>query len=577
MMIEKQALSRFYNEIGKIYVFSIFVGVIAILAEGVGIMLLMPFLVLVTGSSDSNLVSSDSMINDWLVDEFSVSTILLLISLAFILKSLLLYFFSKMNAYIKASLVYKLRHNVYKHIKTLSYAEFAKLDRSRILNVFGEQTGRAIIAYDIYSRFLNQFLAGIIFLIISFLLNPRYTSLMVVGAVLIWPLLKYLNKSVHFLAGEIATLSNEISFEFDEFLRNFKYFSSTGQLSLFDSKINILNEGLRRKNEKVGLLHGVVLSIREPLGVIVILGCFSIEMIIFSSSYISLFVSTLFFYKSINSIMSGAYLRQQFIEYYSSYSFIDKHSDVKKDNEICMTDSNKGMSTNGGSTHFPITLTDVTIDVQGHRILNTINFEFNQGKNYVITGSSGAGKSTLVDTVLGLTNISYGRVTYGLLCNESQIARSMSVGFVPQEPDLLTGSVLQNISLFELSNVSDIEKQKYKRIVRLLTFLNLIDGESGVKEYLTKSIDSLQSNISGGQRQRIALIREILREPELLVLDEPTSALDYLNEEAFCKVIESELESCCVLIITHRKKILEIADATIEMLDGCIIEVTGNN
>lgn len=74
--------------------------------------------------------------------------------------------------------------------------------------------------------------------------------------------------------------------------------------------------------------------------------------------------------------------------------------------------------------------------------------------------------------------------------------------------------------------------------------------------------------MSGGERQRIALVRALLREPDLLILDEATSAVDQASEEKIAQAVAGLAGKCTVLVIGHRGRLAEIASLKFALENG---------
>ena len=126
-------------------------------------------------------------------------------------------------------------------------------------------------------------------------------------------------------------------------------------------------------------------------------------------------------------------------------------------------------------------------------------------------------------------------------------------GFVSQSNSLFTGSLKENITLGEDINLDDINE-----------FINLLNLNH-LKEALDYDIENISTHFSGGEIQRISLLRAIINSKNLIVIDEPTSALDELSENSVYNVLRKLKEkNISILIITHSKKIKDLADHLIE-------------
>ena len=190
-------------------------------------------------------------------------------------------------------------------------------------------------------------------------------------------------------------------------------------------------------------------------------------------------------------------------------------------------------------------------------IFKNLNIRIKKGDIIGIKGESGSGKSTFIDLILGLLQPSSGEIYVNNLDIQHLKNNYWSkVSTVSQQINLIHGTLKENLTFGDLS-INDQD------IYDVIKKVNLSQMLSSFKNGLDEVIYENSSNISGGQKQRIAIARALLRTPQILILDEATSSLDESNEIQFINVIkEIKLKnpSLTVLIVSHTKAILEIAD-----------------
>lgn len=190
-------------------------------------------------------------------------------------------------------------------------------------------------------------------------------------------------------------------------------------------------------------------------------------------------------------------------------------------------------------------------------IFKNLNIRIKKGDIIGIKGESGSGKSTFIDLILGLLQPSSGDIYINNLDIQHIKNNYWSkVSTVSQQINLIHGTLKENLTFGDLS-INDQD------IYNIIKKVNLSQMLSNFTNGLDEVIYENSSNISGGQKQRIAIARALLRKPQLLILDEATSSLDESNEIQFINVIkEIKLKnpSLTVLIVSHTKAILEIAD-----------------
>ncbi|EBF5842061.1 ABC transporter ATP-binding protein [Listeria monocytogenes] len=187
-------------------------------------------------------------------------------------------------------------------------------------------------------------------------------------------------------------------------------------------------------------------------------------------------------------------------------------------------------------------------------ILSGLSLDLPKGKWLGIGGESGSGKSTLVkllmrywdpDGEVNLNNQPLPKIT------ESSLHQLE--GVMEQSTFLFEDTIGNNIRLGKKAATLDEVKEAARKAAIDKWIETLPEG------YDTK-IGGQARNLSDGERQRIGLARLFLHDAPLLLLDEPTSNLDYINEQAILNTLRSEIQDKTVLVISHRKTTLDLAE-----------------
>lgn len=203
-------------------------------------------------------------------------------------------------------------------------------------------------------------------------------------------------------------------------------------------------------------------------------------------------------------------------------------------------------------------------------VLKNVTLSLPKNKISVIFGASGAGKSTLLHILSGLDKPDSGEVLINDMSifkmNDEKIAkfRNKNIGFVFQFHHLLAEfTALENVIIPQIVFNSNFNKAKI-RAKELLSEMGLSDR-----------LNHKPAELSGGEQQRIALARALANDPQLIFADEPTGNLDTANSEIindiFIKLRDNYHKS--LLIVTHNKELMKIADNLIEMKDGEILNL----
>ncbi len=200
-------------------------------------------------------------------------------------------------------------------------------------------------------------------------------------------------------------------------------------------------------------------------------------------------------------------------------------------------------------------------------ILKGVSFALAPGESLGLIGPSGAGKSTLARVVLGLWAPVSGTVRLDGASISEWAPEQLGphIGYLPQDVELLAGSVADNIArLGDAAAMSEEVIAAAKRadvhelILRLPNGYETDIGEDGMA-------------LSGGQRQRVALARALFGNPRLVVLDEPNSNLDAEGEEALLRTIARlKEERATLIIVSHRPSLLAGVDRMLFLRNGLV-------
>ena len=195
-------------------------------------------------------------------------------------------------------------------------------------------------------------------------------------------------------------------------------------------------------------------------------------------------------------------------------------------------------------------------------ILDDISLQIKKGEIVSILGPSGSGKPTLLNLILGITDISSGKIIYDGedITNVPLEKRGFNIVF--QDYALFPNLTAYENIVYGLRNKPGISTEQ-----DVQDFIHLL----GLEEHLNKRI----SQLSGGQKQRVALARTMVMKPKILLLDEPLSALDGVIKESIkSKIKEIAREfSLTTIIVTHDpEEALTLSDKVLIINDGEIAQ-----
>ena len=197
----------------------------------------------------------------------------------------------------------------------------------------------------------------------------------------------------------------------------------------------------------------------------------------------------------------------------------------------------------------------------GKILLTNVNFNIKKGTTVGIIGKSGAGKSTFLNIFTGLLKPTKGSI----LVDSIDIATVMKlwrkkIGYVSQDIFLLDSSIAENIA-FGIPK----ENIDYNKVKNCIILAELDTYIRELKEGLNTTVGEKGVRISGGQRQRLGLARALYHEPDILILDEATNSLDINTENTILNTLKNLKTKFTILIISHHKNPLKIADVVYEL------------
>jgi putative ABC transport system ATP-binding protein len=208
-------------------------------------------------------------------------------------------------------------------------------------------------------------------------------------------------------------------------------------------------------------------------------------------------------------------------------------------------------------------------EVETHALSN-VHLEIKNGEFVSIAGPSGCGKSTLL-SILGLLDTPsegnywiHADAVENLSLSDRTRIRNREIGFVFQAFNLIGDlTVFENVEL-PLTYRSMGAGERKRRVQEVLERVGM---EHRSKHY--------PAQLSGGQQQRAAVARALVGQPSILLADEPTGNLDSTNSEAVMKLLRDlHANGATICMVTHDPRYADMADRTIHLLDGRVVDET---
>lgn len=211
-----------------------------------------------------------------------------------------------------------------------------------------------------------------------------------------------------------------------------------------------------------------------------------------------------------------------------------------------------------------------TDEIETHA-LSGVHLQIARGEYVAMSGPSGCGKSTLLSIIGLLDTPTDGRYTLNgkevanLNFGDRSRIRNQEIGFIFQSFNLIGDlTVAENVELPLTYRTGMPAAERKKRVQESLERVNMAHR---MRHY--------PAQLSGGQQQRVAVARALAGSPSILLADEPTGNLDSKNGEAVMTLLqELHNEGATICMVTHDPRYASIADRTIHLFDGRIVEET---
>lgn len=204
---------------------------------------------------------------------------------------------------------------------------------------------------------------------------------------------------------------------------------------------------------------------------------------------------------------------------------------------------------------------NVFFSYNNDKFLEKINFTISPNKITAIIGSNGAGKTTIINLILRLYSPLKGKIFLDNIdissINKRLYLREISV--LNQEAYLFNLSIRENFNLIN----KNIKKQE-----EICNFIGIDDFIKKLPKGYDTIIDENSDNVSGGQQKLLSLARMLLKESKILIFDEVTSSLDSGMINKIINILEKLKKNHTVIIITHKKEIIDISDEKIIVEKG---------
>lgn len=490
---------------------------------------------------------------------------LILMSIFFVFKALFIFFSQYYLVLIQQLFLGKIRQELIQELNNIKYDYFVKYNQGKLQSTFSGEVERVFNGMVSYFQAIQIVAMITTYILIATASNIRFSILVVLSALITLYFYKWLNqftktKSIH-LSDLNATYQNNLL----SHIQNFKYIKVSGYIDFFRNKLFNDIKRIEQTRKSIGFIAALISCLREPIVLLSIGIVVAIEIKLFSTSFSTLLVTLLLFFRALNYLST---FQNSWNRYLASSGSIINLNLVLKD--LKRNSASDGLQIINEFNS--LELNSIHLKFGSKNVLNNVNIKVQKGESIAFVGTSGSGKSSIINIITGL----YSATSGSLLINgiDSKLISYQSfqkkIGYITQDSVIFNDSIKNNITLWNIHEPFNPDK-----FFETIEKASLVDYISDLNLKEESIVGSSGIDMSGGQKQRISIAREIYKNPEILILDEATSSLDSQTEFKIQESLKILQNNCTLIIIAHRLSTIKEVNRIYLVDNGEIVDFGG--
>lgn len=543
------------------------------LAEGLGILMVLPLLQGLDigggGQPEANPVTTalNHVLAGFNLDGSTVA-VLLIITVAFVFKGVLMFLATSVEAYLRGQLLRRLKGQLFDDYSRMRFQYYASRDTGHFINIIGGQIGGMLNAFTQLAQLTKQILNSAVYTALAFLVAWRFGLMALLLGLGLLLLFRWLNIQVRELSRRSAHEAGVLNKLLIQTLHAFKYLTATGQAQQLHGKVAHSIDKQTGYQVRTDIASGFTAAVREPVAVVFIMGIVVVQLLVLEQPLAPILVSIVLFNRGLGSILAIQASWQSLLSKSGSIEAV--HKEFAAQAQQREPDGPKYI----GALSEGISFKNISFAYNEEQapVIHSLSLNIPVRQSVAFVGESGAGKSTLVDVLTLMLKPQQGQVLIDGVPSD-RIALSSwrrQIGYVSQETVVFDDTIANNISMW--AGKSSNDSALMERIVKAAKRAHIHHHIESLPEGYHTLVGDRGIRLSGGQRQRLFIARELFREPHLLILDEATSALDTESERHIQASIDDLKGQVTVVIIAHRLSTIRNVDHVYVLNKGRLVE-----
>ena len=544
-------------------------------AEGIGLSVLLPLVSIAIGSqpgAQAGTLASESGLEKAVTEILAavgltptLGVLLTVITLAIVLKSVLLLLARKRIGYTVAQIATDLRLSLLRALLVTKWEYYIRQPVGALTNSIATETNRTSKAYMAGVTMTAVLIQAVVYAGVAFLVSWKATLIALGAGLFLLSIFTHLIKKARRAGLRQTELMSSLLAHLTDTLQSIKPLKAMAREERADSILGKKTTRLNKALQKEVLTKESLKALQEPL------------LVVFAA--IGLYVALTYWHMPLAEVMVMVFLLARVVkmltkaqqDYQNMVTVESAYWSLQDTIREAESASEPALGMQVPSLKKAIRFDQVSFNYGEDWILRNASLIFPAGFFTAIVGPSGVGKTTIVDLVMALLRPQHGELFIDDLPLAEVDLRSWRkmIGYVPQETLLLHDTVWINVTLGD-PELGEKEVESALRAAGAWEFV------SEMPQGISSTVGERGGLLSGGQRQRIAIARALVHRPKLLILDEPTSALDPESEAAICETLSQLRGEITILAISHQPTIMNVADRAYNLLDGKALLLEGD-